>query len=190
MAWAALAAVIAVPLGFAATSPLLAWREPIYIIAGFAGVVGLAFMLLQPLLASGLLPGLRGFAGRRVHRLMGPVLIAAVLVHLIGLWITSPPDVIDALTFTSPTPFAPWGVVALIAILAAAGVAIFRHRLRLRVWRLAHTSLVSVAVVGTVVHAVLIQGTMEPISKAVLSLCALAALIVALRVVRPWRRAR
>ena len=31
----------------------------------------------------------------------------AVVIHVAGLWITSPPDMIDALLFTSPTPFSP-----------------------------------------------------------------------------------
>ncbi|WP_375573420.1 hypothetical protein ABWH93_09110 [Seohaeicola saemankumensis] len=51
--WAALGLTIAAPLAIAATSPLLAWRQPVYIIAGFAGVVGMALILLQPLLAAG-----------------------------------------------------------------------------------------------------------------------------------------
>jgi len=34
--WTALAAATAVPIGAAAASPLLAWRAPIYIAAGFA----------------------------------------------------------------------------------------------------------------------------------------------------------
>ncbi|MEL7174650.1 MAG: hypothetical protein AAFN05_17005, partial [Pseudomonadota bacterium] len=55
--WAVLAAALIVPVAVAATSPLLAWREPVYIAAGFAGVVTLGLLLLQPLLAGGYLPG-------------------------------------------------------------------------------------------------------------------------------------
>ena len=40
--WAALAIVIGVPIAAAAASPLLAWRGPVYITAGFAGIVALA----------------------------------------------------------------------------------------------------------------------------------------------------
>jgi hypothetical protein len=40
-----------VPLTFAATSEYLACRDPIYIAAGFAGVVALCLALVQPLLA-------------------------------------------------------------------------------------------------------------------------------------------
>src|SRR3954449_6491861 len=93
--WAALAAAIGVPVAAAAVSPLLAWRGPLYILAGFAGVLALALMLVQPLLAGGPLPGLSGFRGRRVHRWTGGALVFAVLVHVAGLWITSPPDMID-----------------------------------------------------------------------------------------------
>ena len=39
--WSALATGIVVPIIAAATSPLLAWRDPVYIAAGFAGIVAL-----------------------------------------------------------------------------------------------------------------------------------------------------
>ena len=43
--WAALAIAICVPIAFAAASPLLAWRGPLYILAGFAGIVALGLAL-------------------------------------------------------------------------------------------------------------------------------------------------
>src|SRR3954453_9172122 len=101
MIWPALGAAIAVPVTAAAASPLLAWRGPLYIIAGFAGIVALGLMLVQPLLAGGYLPGLEAFRGRRAHRFMGAALVVAILVHVAGLWITSPPDMVDALLFAS-----------------------------------------------------------------------------------------
>ena len=130
--WAALAAAIGVPIAVAAASPLLAWRDPLYIAAGFAGVIALALMLVQPLLMGGYLPGLPALRGRRAHRWIGGALVVAVVIHVGGLWITSPPDVIDALLFTSPTPFSAWGVIAMWAIFAVALLAALRRRLRLR----------------------------------------------------------
>ena len=47
--WVALAAAIGVPIAAAAVSPLLAWRDPVYILAGFAGIIALGLMLVQPL---------------------------------------------------------------------------------------------------------------------------------------------
>src|SRR3954453_21209849 len=105
--WAALAAAICVPLALAAASPLLEWRGPVYIIAGFAGIIALGLVLVQPLLIGGYLPGLSGFRGGRTHYWIGGALVVAVVIHVVGLWISSPPDMIDALTFTSPTPFSP-----------------------------------------------------------------------------------
>lgn len=174
--WAGLAAAIAVPLAAAATSPLLAWRDPIYIAAGFAGVVAMTLLLVQPLLVGGYLPGLTAPRGRRVHRGIGVVLVTAVAVHVAALWVTSPPDAIDALLFVSPTPFSDWGVIAMWAVLAAAMLAAFRRRLRLppRAWRLGHTALAAVTVACSVVHAMLVEGTMETVSKA--ALCALVVL--------------
>lgn len=180
------AALIGTALFAAATSPLLQWREPVYIAAGFAGVAAMALVLLQPLLVIGALPGMSGPRGRRWHRVTGLALILLILVHVGGLWITSPPDVVDALTFTSPTPFAPWGVIAMWAAFAAALLALLRRRIGLRVWRPAHFGLVTVVVAGTVVHALLIDGTMEAISKAALAVACLAALGAALLRLKPW----
>ena len=97
----------------------------------------MALLLLQPLLAGGYLPGLPMRRGRRVHFWVGVALVAAVVVHVLGLWLTSPPDMVDALLFRSPTPFSAWGVVAMWAVFASALLATLRRRLRLRplVWR-------------------------------------------------------
>src|SRR3954470_16069436 len=98
--WAALATAVCVPIAAAAASPLLAWRGPVYIVAGFAGILALGLMLVQPMLAGGYLPGLSPWRGRRAHRWIGAALLVAVVIHVAGLWITSPPDMIDALLFT------------------------------------------------------------------------------------------
>jgi predicted ferric reductase len=186
--WLALGCAIAVPFAIAATSPLLAWRQPVYIAAGLAGVVALALMLLQPLLAGGHLPGLPAPRGRRLHRLAGILLIAAVVVHVAGLWVTSPPDVIDALLFVSPTPFSDWGVIAMWALFAAGLLAALHRwsRLRPRIFRLAHTATVCVAVAGGVAHALLIEGTMGDVSKAVLCILVVLALARTIAGLRTW----
>lgn len=190
--WAAVLAATVVPIVAAGMSPQLAWRHPIYIAAGFAGIIALALLLVQPLLIGGYLPGLSAYGGRRVHRWIGGLLVAAVVFHVAGLWITSPPDVIDALLFASPTPFSAWGVIAMWATFASALLAALRHRfrLRLRTWRVGHAFLAVIIVVGTVVHAVLIEGTMEWVSK--IALCALV-LLATLKVIsdlRVWSKNR
>ncbi|TCP38854.1 ferric reductase-like transmembrane domain-containing protein [Rhodovulum marinum] len=186
--WGGFTAALAVPIAAAATSPLLAWRDPVYVAAGFAGIVAMGLLLFQPLLAVGYLPGLAALRGRRVHRWTGGALVAAIVVHVSGLWITSPPDVVDALTFTSPTPFSAWGVIAMWALFAAALLAAGRRRVRLRwrTWRLAHTSLAVVVVIGSVAHALLIEGTMETLSKAGLCMLVVAATAKALVDLRVW----
>jgi predicted ferric reductase len=188
LVWTGLAIAIVVPLTFAATSEYLAWRDSIYIAAGFAGVVALCLALVQPLLASGWLPGLHLLRGRRVHRVVGVVLVAAVVVHVAGLWITSPPDIEDALLLRAPTPFSVWGVAAMWALFAAALLAVFRRRLSPRAWRVGHMSLVSIVVLGGVIHALQIEGTMETTSKAVL--CGMAIAATAAAVAIPWGRSR
>lgn len=186
--WGLLAVALGAPVIAAGFSPLLQWRDPIYIMAGFAGVLGMAVMLIQPLLAAALLPGLALHTTRRLHRLLGAGLVLAVGAHVIGLWITSPPDVIDVLLFRSPTPFAIWGALAMWAVFAAAGLVLIRARLPLRLWRRAHTLMVGLAVVGTVVHALQIEGTMEAVTKVILSICAIATLFVAVVHRRVWAR--
>jgi predicted ferric reductase len=186
LVWIALATGICVPIVLAATSPQLAWRGPVYILAGFSGIVALELMLVQPLLIGGYLPGLSAFRSRRVHHWIGGALVAAIVIHVVGLWITSPPDMIDALLYVSPTPFSPWGVTAMWAIFAVGVLAVFRRRLRLRTWRIAHMLLAIVVVVGSVVHGILIEGTMETVSKVALCVLVLAAVIKVL--VDVWAR--
>ncbi|HZY67933.1 MAG TPA: ferric reductase-like transmembrane domain-containing protein [Devosia sp.] len=186
--WAAVALAVVVPVAFAATSEYLAWRDPIYIAAGLAGVVALCLALVQPLLAGGWAPGLHPMRGRRVHRVLGVVLVAVVIVHVAGLWITSPPDIEDALFMRSPTPFSVWGVAAMWALFAAAMLAALRRRLSPLVWRAGHTSLVGIVVIGGVIHAMLIEGTMETTSKAVL--CGLVVVATIAAAAAPWLRTR
>ena len=186
--WAALALAIGVPIAFAAASEQLAWRGPIYILAGFAGMIALGLVLIQPLLIGGYLPGLSAYRTRRAHHWIGGALAVAVMMHVAGLWFTSPPDMIDALTFSSPTPFSPFGVIAMWAIFAVALLAGLRRRLglRLRTWRFIHIPLAIAIVVAGVVHCLLIEGTMETISKAVLCVLVLAATIKVLADL--WRK--
>ena len=186
--WAALAVAIGVPIALAATSEQLAWRGPIYILAGFAGIIALALVLVQPLLIGAVLPGLSAYRNRRAHHWIGGALALAVVIHVAGLWFTSPPDMIDALTFSSPTPFSPFGVIAMWAIFAVALLAPLRRRLglRLRTWRFVHIPLALVIVVCGVVHCLLIEGTMETISKA--ALCALVLAATGKVMVDLWRR--
>jgi predicted ferric reductase len=188
--WAALAVAICVPIAAATMSPLLEWRGPVYIVAGFAGIIGLGLLLVQPLLIGGYLPGPSAYRARRVHLWIGGALVVAVVIHVGGLWITSPPDMIDALLLTSPTPFSPFGVIAMWAIFAVAILAALRRRLGLRprTWRIVHTLLAVVIVVGTVAHGLLIEGAMETFTKAALCALVLAAAIKVIADLRVWKK--
>lgn len=177
------------PIALAATSPLLAWRDPLYIAGGFAGVVALALLLIQPALAAGVFAARRVFLVR-LHRICGLALVIFVILHVAGLWATSPPDVIDALFFVSPTPFAVWGVIAMWAVFAAALIAILHSRLGLgpKIWRRWHMALTGLVAGGTVLHALLIEGAMEPVSKWALCLAVIAMTAVAISRSQAWRR--
>lgn len=190
--WLGVAAAMAVPVAIAAASPLLAWRQPVYILAGLAGIVGLSLMLLQPLLAAGYLPGAGPVRGRRLHRWIGGLIVLSVIVHVAGLWITSPPDVVDALLFEAPAPFSAWGVIAMWLIFATAALAVARHRLRLgpKLWRRLHTTMALAIVAGTALHAVLITGTMGTVSKWALCVLTLALTVKVIVDLRIWARRR
>ncbi len=179
---------IAAAIFVAATSPLLQWRDPVYITGGLSGVIALALLLIQPLLAGGRVAGLPAARSRVLHRFTGAALVIATLTHVGALWVTSPPDVIDALLFVSPTPFAVWGVLAMWAIFAAGALAIWRKRLPFHVWRAAHTSLAAVIVTGSVLHAVLIEGTMGSLTKAILCALVLLATVGVIAERRGWLR--
>src|SRR4051812_29633062 len=127
--WAALAAAIGVPIALAATSPQLEWRDPVYILAGFAGIIALGLVLVQPLLIGGYLPGLPAYRGRGAHHWIGGALVVAGVVHVGGLWVTSPPDMIEAPLFPSPPPFPPFRVVCMWGLLPPAPLAAFPPRL-------------------------------------------------------------
>lgn len=180
--WCVLIAVIAIAAIATAMSPQLAWREPIYIASSFAGIAAMALLLFQPLLSRGYLPGMGITTARRIHRWFGILLVTSVIAHIAGLWITSPPDVIDALMLASPTAFSGWGVLAMWCLFAAAALAAFRRKLRLRMatWQVAHMTLVAVVVAGSAIHALLIEGAMETISKTVLCAVVIFATVVAL----------
>ena len=109
------------PIAAAAASPLLEWRGPVDILAGFAGIIALGLVLVQPLLIGGYLPGLSGYRGRRA-------------------------------------------------------------------WRIAHMTLAVVIVIGSVVHGMLVEGTMEMVSKATLCVLLLAAAIKVMVDLRVWRK--
>jgi predicted ferric reductase len=190
LVWGGVGAAIAVAFAVAAASPLLAWRDPVYVAACFAGIAGMAVMAMQPLLVAGYLPGLAGQAGRRVHRVGGALLVAVVIAHVAGLWFTSPPDVVDALIFASPAPFSAWGVIAMWAVFAATLLAALRRRIgiRPRSWRLAHSALAVVIVAGSVAHALLVEGIMGTLSKAALCLLAAGATLKALHSLKAWRK--
>ncbi|TWI89612.1 ferric reductase like protein [Roseibium hamelinense] len=187
--WAAVVIASTVPVAVAAFSPLLQWRQPVYIAAGFAGIIGLVVLLYQPLLAGGYMRWLPASRARALHRWLGAGLVITVLIHVGGLWVTSPPDVVDALLFRSPTPFSVWGVTAMWAVFAAAGLAVFRKRLRLppRVWRRIHTSLAIITVGSTITHALLIEGAMGTMSKVSLCVAVAAATLKTIVDLKIWR---
>ncbi len=166
--WALWVLLAAVPVGIAMTSQYLAWRGPEYIIGGFAGIIALCLLLFQPLMAARWLPGLRPRRARQVHLWLGRSLVLLVAVHVGGLYLTSPPDTLDALTFTAPTWFSVFGVTAMWGVFLTAFLVILRHRVPATGWLWVHNGLAWFVVLATVAHALLIEGAMGPVSKTVL----------------------
>ena len=167
---------------------MLQWRQPIYIAAGLAGILALCLLLIQPLAIGRHLPNVDPLRSRSIHRLIGTLLVVMIIVHVGGLWMTSPPDVIDALLFRSPTPFSVWGVIAMWCVFATALLALLRRRFRIKhhIWQRLHTGLALVIIAGTVAHAMLIEGTMETWSKAALVILAIIATLKVIIDLRVW----
>ncbi|KPA22460.1 hypothetical protein shim_07430 [Shimia sp. SK013] len=165
--WSGLILALATPLIVASFNPYLAYRNPAYIAAGFAGILALLLLILQPLLAGGLLPNVPPRTARLWHRATGSLIIVAVVVHVAGLFVTSPPDTLDALLLVSPTPFSLYGVVALWGVILTGLLVTLRRKLPLRYlpWAILHNTLAFLIVMATVVHALLIDGTMGPLTK-------------------------
>lgn len=175
----------------AAVNPLQQSRNPAYIAGGLAGILALAMLLAQPLLAAGYLPGMRSLHSRRVHRWMGSVIVVAVALHIVGLYVTSPDDMTDAMLLVAPTPFSVYGVIGLWSVALTAFLVVIRNRLSVRpsVWNIIHNILALVVVVASVVHALMIEGAMGTVSKWFLCtaiICATVFVMGHLRLIRPF----
>ncbi len=168
------------PVLIAATSPLLAGRDAVYIVGGFAGIVALALLIMQPFLAVGYLPGISPVQARRWHRWTGSTLVIALALHVVGLYLTSPPDMIDALLLVAPTMYSIFGVIGMWALILIVLLVFARSRIGLRIttWRILHNALAVVVVVASVVHALMIEGAMGYLSKLILCMGVLAATVV------------
>ncbi len=182
LVWFFLAAAVCVPVVIAATNPLQSSREAMWIFGGMAGVVALALLLVQPVLVAGLVPEAPVLVMRRWHRWIGTVVVVGVLLHVGGLYLYSPDDTTDALLLVAPTPFAVYGVIGLwSAVLTGVLVAMrTKSGLRYAIWRVVHNVLSLVVVVSSIVHAILIEGAMGSVSKAILCALILAATMTAL----------
>lgn len=176
-----MAIFVGVPVIVAALSPLHAYRSPSYVAASLTGVLGLGVLLIQPLLMTNWLAGVSLARLRRWHQRSGAVLVVLVAIHLGGLLIASPPDAIDALLLRSPTPFSVWGVTAMWALVLSALLVTLRRKMRLNptTWSAIHNGLALVVVLGTVIHAIQIEGTMGTFSKWALCLAVLTASVAA-----------
>jgi hypothetical protein len=188
LVWVVVAIAICVPIAAAAASPLLAWRQPVYIIAGFAGIAAMALLLLQPLLGSRSAAGTDAL-GARASSIAGSVRRSvrprgASRRRALG----DQPARCDrcAHVFVADTIFRMGRDRHVGAVWRCASLAGFRHRLRPRLWRRVHTALALVIVAGSIVHALLIDGTMETVSKVALCALVLVATLKAVAGARAW----
>lgn len=185
------AALILIPLAIAVINPLQTSRNFAYIIGGLAGICALCILLVQPLLAAGYLTHTRLTDSRRWHRRLGTSLIFLVALHVVGLYLTSPDDMSDALILVAPTLFSLYGVIGLWALALTALLVTLRKRLPFTdmIWKTMHNLLAVVVVISSVIHAVMIDGAMGVLSKQLLCICIVIATGVItfhLRVLRPY----
>jgi len=190
LVWLLVLGVVFTPLVLAALSPLQASRNVAYVVGGLAGIAALGFLLLQPLLAAGYLPGFKVAQAKRWHRWLGFAVSVLVAVHIIGLFITSPDDMSDALLLVAPTPFSLYGVIGLWSLGITVLLVLARSRVGIRygLWKIIHNLLAAVVVGASVIHTLMIDGAMNSLSKYVLCACIVVvtgAAMVHLRVLRP-----
>jgi len=192
LVWSLLAVCVLAPVAIAAANPLQESRDAFWIAGGLAGVVALALMLAQPLLAAGMLPAPPLPTARRWHRVLGFGVASLIVLHVVGLYLSSPEDIADALMLVAPTPFSVYGVLGLVGILLTIVLVAARSRLALRyaVWRLVHNGLALIVVAASVAHALLIEGAMGAVSKAALCALVLAATVAVLARIHLIRRSR
>ena len=193
LAWCVLACVAIVPVLMAAASPLLHGREAVYIVGGMAGIIALALLLFQPLLASGFLPGISAVQRRRWHRWGGTLLILMIALHIGGLYLTSPDDLTDALLLVAPTPFSVYGVIGMWTVVLTAILVAARSWIKLSHanWKIVHNALAVIVVLSSVVHALMIEGAMNTLTKLILCISVLAATAIVtlhLRIIKPMQR--
>ena len=176
-------AAMVVPIALATTSPYLAYRVPLYIAAGFAGIVAMSLFVLQPLLECPVRALIAPATARRWHRIIGASILILILAHAVGLYFVSPPDTIDASLLRAPTWFSLFGVVALWGAVLTALLAMTRLKLpmRPRSWERLHQSIASIIVIATALHAIQIEGAMEVMSKTLLAGTIVAATVFAAR---------
>ncbi len=82
--------------------------------------------------------------------------------------------------------FSVFGVIALVGVIATAAIAKLRKSIAPRLWLGLHQALSALAVGATLIHALQIQGAMEPTSKWAIAVAALAATVVSVM----WRQKR
>lgn len=173
--WLGLLVVMTLPVAMATRSPYLPFRSSIYVLAGFAGIICLSIFVLQPLLSTNHLP-LHPIQTRRLHRIVGTSVLILAIMHVAGLYLTSPPDVIDALLLRAPTLFSVFGVVAMWGIILTVLIAKLRRTLPANIWRATHRTLSTLVIFATLIHALQIQGMMEPITKWIISIAVLLSI--------------
>jgi len=195
LTWVVLACFVIIPVAIAAASPLLAARTGVYVMAGIAGAAALALLLVQPILAAGYLPGLHIAQARLWHRWVGTGIVIGVALHVGGLYLTSPPDALDALLLVAPTPFSIYGVIGMWSVVLTVILVALRSRMALgyNAWRIVHNGLSAIVVVTSIVHALMIEGMMGSLSKQILCLSVLATMAIVslhLRVIKPILKKR
>ena len=183
--WAALAAVVAVPLALALTDFHLEGAPAALVLSTAAGALAVSALVLQPLLAG------RGRIGP--HRMLGAVALVLVLAHVAGLFVVAPDDALFAMSPDGPTR-ARMALIATIALVAVVALGVGHGRLPIGAasWRILHAFLAVLVIALGIGHAVLTDGALDGIGTPLLlglGLLALAA-VAAAHVARTRRGTR
>ena len=155
------AVLLALPLAVALTDGHLAGQSAALVISTAAAALAVSALALQPLLA--------GTGRLRWHRVVGPIALALVLLHLGGLYLESPEDTLFALSLDGPTR-GRMAALATAALIAVVALGLLRARLPMAgaTWRILHGFLAALVIFLGFGHAVLTDGALDGFGTPVL----------------------
>jgi predicted ferric reductase len=156
------ALVAGLPLVLALTDVHLTGAPAALVVSTATGALAVSALTVQPLLAARL-------RRLRLHRALGAVALALVLVHVGALFVVSPGDALFAMSPDGPTR-ARMALMATVALVLVVALGVLRRRLPFGpvTWRILHAYLATLVILLGFGHALITQGALDGAGTVVL----------------------